>query len=67
MKIQHWITKLESTVQLFVYILDASNVVNGVPLEYVTLHAINYYLKEAVGLKSVTKRVYVTEYSTLNN
>ena len=59
--------QLESTFQLFVYILDASNVVNGVPLEYVTLHAINYSLKEAEGLKSVTKRVYVTEYSTLNN
>ena len=37
---------LESTVQLFVSILDASNVVNGVPLEYVTLHAINYCLKK---------------------
>ena len=47
--------------------MDASNVVNGVPLEYLTLHAINYSLKEAVGLKSVTKRVYVTENSTLNN
>ena len=41
--------------------MDASNVVNGVPLEYVTLHAINYSLKEAVGLKSVTKSVYVTK------
>ena len=54
-------------MQLFVYILDASNVVNGLPLEYVTLHGINYSLKEAVGLKSVTERVYVTENSTLNN
>ena len=55
------------TVQLFVYILDASNVVNGVPLEYVTLHGINYKLKEAVSSKDVTDRVYVTENSTLNN
>ena len=47
--------------------MDATNVLNGAPLEYVTLHAINYSLKEAVGLKSVTKRVYVTENSTLNN
>ena len=47
--------------------MDATNVLNGAPLEYVTLHAINYNLKEAVGLKSVTKRVYVTENSTLNN
>ena len=47
--------------------MDASNVLNGAPLEYVTLHAINYSLKEAVGLRSVTKSVYVTENSTLNN
>ena len=41
--------------------MDSSDVVNGVPLEYVTLHAKNYSPKEAVGWKSVTKRVYVTE------
>ena len=47
--------------------MDATNVLNGAPLEYVTLHAINYSLKEAVGLKSVTERVYATENLTLKN
>ena len=52
---------MASTVQIFVSILGASNVVNGVLLKYVTLHAINYSLKEAVSLKGVTQGVYATE------
>ena len=53
--------------QLFVSILDASNVVNLYTFKYVALQDINWGLKEAASLKSVTQRVYVTENSTLKN
>ena len=53
--------------QLFVFTLDASNVVNLYTLKYVALQDINCVLKEAVSLKSVAQRVYVTENSTLKN
>ena len=53
--------------QLFVFTLDASNVVNLYTLKYVALQDINCGLKEAVSLKSVAQRVYVTENSTLKS
>ena len=53
--------------QLFVFTLDASNVVNLYTSKYVALQDINCGLKEAPSLKSVTQRFYVTENSTLKN
>ena len=49
--------------QLFVFILDASNVVNLYTLKYVALQDINCGVREAVSLKGDTQKGLWTENS----
>ena len=60
-------TSTRINCQLFVTILDASNVVNLYTLKYVALQDINCGLREAVSLKGDTQRVEVTENSPLKD